>query len=217
MSDRPRSWKVLRRSSASISGNGKGLLHASILARGSPTREERKTYLKYALFCLTVAVLLVIGNQLGKKTPGTNGQSMPTLSVRFDLSFEQLHDKATGKDPQSETSRYLVRFRLSNGGNHPVFYPVHPGTNVPVGHVVYRTTGASEWTALPWSPKSTASSQPVDQSLAWIEMPPGGWIDGQYQDPGWPGGDHAYVVELKSERNAKVVRMVSPPYHFTAN
>jgi hypothetical protein len=48
-------------------------------------------------------------------------------------------------------------------------------------------------------------------------MPPGGWIDGQYQDPGWPGGDHAYVVELKSERNAKVVRMVSPPYHFTAN
>jgi hypothetical protein len=81
----------------------------------------------------------------------------------------------------------------------------------------YRTTGASEWTALPWSPKSTASSQPVDQSLAWIEMPPGGWIDGQYQDPGWPGGDHAYVVELKSERNAKVVRMVSPPYHFTAN
>ena len=217
MSDKPKSWMTLRRSKSPSSGNGNGRLRPSILALGSTTQEERKIYLKYALFYLAVAVLLIIGDQLGKRAQVPSGQSTPTLKMHFDLSFEQSQGKVAGKGYQTESSGHFVRFRLSNGGNYPVFYAVHPGTNVLIGHVIYRTTGASEWMALPWSPESAVSSQAIDNSLAWIEMPPGGWVNGQFQDPGGPGGDHAYVVELKPELNAKVVSLVSPPYHATAN
>jgi hypothetical protein len=217
VSDQPKSGKVLRRGSAPISGNGEGRLHAPILALGSITQEERRNYLKYALFCLTIAALLIIGNQLGKKAPTTIGQSASRLNVRFDLSFEQAQGKPAGEGSQSEPGARLVTFRLSNRGNNSVYYAVHPGTNVVIGHLVYRRAVLSEWMALPGPPKSAVTSQPIDRNVAWIEMPPGGWIDGQFEDPGWPGGDHAYVVELKSERDAKVVNMVSPPYRFTAN
>jgi hypothetical protein len=91
--------------------------------------------------------------------------------------------------------------------------------NALVGQAVYRITGASEWMAFPLPSKTAASSaqESIDQNAHWIEIPPGGWIDGQFQDPGWPGGDHAYAVDLKAEPNANIVRLMSPPYHLPTN
>jgi hypothetical protein len=206
----------VRIGSTHISGNGKTPQHLSI--PGSAAQEERKTYLKYALFFLAVAVSLIVARQLGKDASTTSGRSTPTLNVQFDLSIPRISGEVAQEGYQSESGGQVVRFRLSNRGNHPVFCPVRPGTNVLIGHVVYRTTSVSKWMAVPWSTTSTVPNvqEPNDQNLAWIEMPPGGWVDGQFQDLGWPEGDHAYAIDLKPESSAKIVGLTSPPYHLVA-
>jgi len=194
-------------------------MHVPILGPGSVTHEERKTNLKYALFFMAVAVLLIVARQLGKDASTTTGESTSTPNVQFDLSIQRSSGEDVPEGHQSESGGYVVRFRLSNRGNQPFFYPVRPGTNVLVGQVFYRTTAESEWMALPGSSTSAVpnAQELTGQNVAWIEMPPGGWVDGQFNDSGWPGGEHAYTVDLKLERTAKAIRFVSPPYHFTAN
>jgi hypothetical protein len=201
-----------------MSGNGKTPRHVSIPGLGSAAQEERKTYLKYALFFLAVAVLLIVARQLGKDASTTSGQSTSILNVKFDLSIQKTSGEVAREGYQSQSGGQVVRFRLSNRGNHPVFYPVRPGTNVLVGHVVYRTTPDSKWIAVPWSatPAVPNAQESNDQNLSWIEMPPGGWVDGQFQDLGRPDGDHAYATDLTPEPSAKIVGFVSLPYHLVA-
>jgi hypothetical protein len=201
-----------------MSGNGKTPRHVSIPGLGSAAQEERKIYLKYALFFLAVAVLLIVARQLGKDASTTSGQSTSILNVKFDLSIQQTSGEVAREGYQSQSGGQVVRFRLSNRGNHPVFYPVRPGTNVLVGHVVYRTTPDSKWIAVPWSatPAVPNVQESNDQNLSWIEMPPGGWVDGQFQDLGRPDGDHAYAIDLRPEPSAKIVGFVSLPYHLVA-
>ncbi len=43
-------------------------------------------------------------------------------------------------------------------------------------------------------------------------MPPGGWADGEFYDPGDWTGEHAYAIFLKPSRNAGMVRILSEPY-----
>ena len=61
---------------------------------------------------------------------------------------------------------------------------------------------------------STSAPPSVGGKVAWVEMPPGGWVDGMYNDPGSPGVDHAYE---KVETNDNVVRFISQPYRLSAN
>jgi hypothetical protein len=194
-------------------------MRVSILGRDSARQEDRRTNLKYALFFLTVAVALIVARQLGKDASTTPGESTSTLNVQLDLSVQRASGEVVPKGDQSESGTYVVRFRLSNRGSHPVFYPVRPGTNDLVGHLVYRTAAESEWIALPGSPASAVpnAQELADQNVAWVEMPPGGWVDGQFKDSAQPGGEHAYAVDLKLERSAKAIKFVSPPYHFAAN
>ena len=140
MSDEPKPWTILHRSKLPVSDNGKGPIHASTPAPGTATQEERKTNLKYAFFFLAVAILLLIARQLGKDVPATSSQSSSMYNVRLDLYLQQSSGKVVGAASQSKSTGSFVRFRLSNGGNYPVFYPAHPGTNVLAGHIVYRTT-----------------------------------------------------------------------------
>jgi len=187
-----------------------------ILGPGSVTHEERKTNLKYALFFLAVAVVLIVARQLGKDSSTPTGESTSTPNVQFDLSIQRAPGEVVPEGQQSESGGFVVRFRLSNRGNQPVFYPVRPGTNVLVGQVVYRTTAESAWMPLPGSSTSAVpnAQELADQYFAWIEMPPGGWVDGQFNDSGRPVGEHAYAVDLKVERGANAIRFVSRPYHF---
>lgn len=48
-------------------------------------------------------------------------------------------------------------------------------------------------------------------------MPPGGWVDGDYVDPGFPVGEHAYELDLKFEANGKVSPLFSEPYSTSTN
>lgn len=167
-------------------------------------QDERKVYLKYASFYLAVAFLLILSGVLGRigERPDSNVGRTPLQDVHLVLHTGASNENRDGS---------VVWFRLSNMGNHPVFYPVRPDTNVPIGQIVVRNSHSSVWTNVSDSPEEAALAF-VESNLTWIEMPPGGWVDGEFRDPGESAGEHAYAIFLKSDRNGEVARIVSEPY-----
>jgi len=199
------------------SGNGTG--PRGVLGRHPGNQQERKQNLKYATFYLVVAVLLFLANQLAKHPRGDGSQSDAVLNVGFDLSVGRKPEPIRARNDSAEEATYVIRFRLTNRGNQSVFYPVYPGTNRPIGRIVYRVTPGSEWIRLSWpiKPISPPAVSRVEGDVAWVEMPPGGWVDGVYDDPGSPGRDHAYELDLKVATNDKVTRFFSEPYRLNSN
>lgn len=113
---------------------------------------------------------------------------------------------------------YVVRFRLTNQGNQPIFYPASSDTNRPLGQIVYRVAPQSEWKPLSESePSPSSRAQLNGRAVAWIEMPPGGWAAGEYEDPGSPAGDNAYELDLKIATGGKVSPLLSRAYPVNTN
>ncbi len=104
-----------------------------------------------------------------------------------------------------------VSFRLSNQGRRAVFCPVHPGTDVPIGHILVRNSSSSEWTNQSGAPEGQ-EPKVVDSQVAWIELPPGGWIDSEFDDRIESPGEHAYAIFLKPDRDGPSIRIISEPY-----
>jgi len=174
--------------------------------------EERKANIKRALFFATVAVLFVLANQLGHVRNASDSNSGLTSAELVSLTLSP-------REGSGDRAGLSIQFRLSNRGNHSIFYPMRAGTSVPLGQIVTRTLASSEWIS-----PSTSSEQPVaavpgfmDTNLAWIEMPPGGWVDGEFRDAGESPGEHAYVIYVKPARDASGIRIVSNSYHPLAN
>jgi hypothetical protein len=159
---------------------------------------------------VTVAVLFVLVNHVGRVKDASEGDSAAGSAAPVSL---------TVSPPKRIAEGFSVRFRLSNRGNHSVFYPVGAETDAPVGQIVARTTPSSEWMSLPSGSKQQvqAVQEFVDQGIAWIEMPPGGWIDGEFRDVGEFSGEHAYAIFLKPARDAAAIRIVSKSYFSPAN
>jgi len=172
---------------------------------------ERKANLRRAIFFAGVAILLIVANQLRhvKEDSDSHSSAAFVAGVKLVLYPEQ----------HGDNQGLLLRFRLSNMGNHAVFYPVRPGTDVPIGQIVTRASVSSEWMALFGSSKRMASAVPEfnDSNLTWIEMPPGGWVDGEFSDPGDSAGARAYSIFLKPDRTADKARILSQPYHSGGN
>jgi hypothetical protein len=118
--------------------------------------------------------------------------------------------------PQRSGNRagFSVRFRLGNGGNHSAFYPVDRTTGVPSGQLVARTSPSSEWLRLSGTSKQglPAVQEFGNSNLIWIEMPPGGWVDGEFPDPGESPDEYAYAIYVKTDRDANGIRIVSKSY-----
>ncbi len=110
-------------------------------------------------------------------------------------------------DIAAQRGTYFVHFRLRNQGNQPIFYPVSPNTRRPVGQIVYRITLGGDWKLRSHPEVSTSGPDELEPTnIAWIEMPPGGWADGYYAEPGLPFGEHAYKLNLKLAGGGKVIR-----------
>jgi hypothetical protein len=196
------------------SGNGAGRRSA---LRAVNARERRQN-LKYAVFYLVVAALLFLSNQFAKHERREENQSNTALNVAVDLSVGRKSPATTTGRYSANQATYIIRFRVTNRGNRSVFYPVYPGTNRPIGHIVYRVAPGSEWMVLP-RPEEPISPPAlrVEGGVAWVEMPPGGSVDGVYDDPGSPGGDHAYELDLKAATNEKITRFFSQTYRLNTN
>ncbi len=166
--------------------------------------EERKANIKRAWFFATVAVLLVLANQLGHVRNASDSNSGPASAELVSLTLSP-------REGPGDRVGLSVRFRLSNRENHSVFYPMRAGTNVPLGQIVTRTLPSSEWISL-----STTSEEPISAVPGfmdtWVEMPPGGWVDGEFHDPGESPGEHAYAIYVKPARDVSVIRIVSNSY-----
>ncbi len=174
--------------------------------------EERKANIKRAWFFATVAVLFVLANQLGHVRNASDSNSEPASAASVSLTLSRL-------ERPRERVGFSVRFRLSNGGKHSIFYPMRAGTNAPLGQIVARTSPSSEWISLSTTSKQQASpvSGFMDTNLTWIEMPPGGWVDGEFHDANESSEEHAYVIYVKPARDVSVIRIVSNSYPSLAN
>ena len=206
MSGRPK-FSVFRawvQPSPSRKTNGDSLRPHSV---PNKDEEERQVNIKLALFFSVVALLFVLAEHLGRMQERTDANLGPDSTALVSLTLSP---------PQRSGNRagFSVRFRLSNRGNHSIFYPVRTAANIPIGRLVARTALPSDWTSL-----SSTSAQRLpavqednDPNLRWIEMPPGGWADGEFSDPGDWTGEHAYAIFLKPGRNAGMVWILSESY-----
>lgn len=177
----------------------------------APASEGRKADLKRAAFFVTVAVLFVLVNHVGHVKEASNansGAGSAAASVNLTVAL-----------PEPLVDGFSVRFRLSNKGYHSVFYPVDAGTNAPVGQIVARTSPSSEWMTLSGDSRHgvPALQESMDPKLTWIEMPPGGWVDGEFRDARESPGEHGYAIFLKPARNANAVMVVSNSYPSLEN
>jgi hypothetical protein len=107
-----------------------------------------------------------------------------------------------------------VLFRFCNMGRQGILYPVHPGTNLPVGQVLVRKQSSSEW--IKPSGASEAAPRETESIRRWIGMPRGGCTDGEFDNQVEVPGDHVYEVSLKPDHESAPMRIVSGPYHWTS-
>ena len=174
--------------------------------------DARKANIKRAWFFITVAVLFVLADQLGHVKNASHSNSGLASAELVSLTLSP-------REGPGDRVGLSVRFRLSNRGNHSVFYPTRAGTNVPLGQIVTRTLPSSEWISLSTTSEEPISAVPgfMETNLTWVEMPPGGWVDGEFHDPGESPGEHAYVIYVKPARDASGIRIVSNSYPSLAN
>ncbi len=181
--------------------------------------KDRTQLLKYAIFYFVVAAILFVSNQLAKHPTADGNQSQSPSNLHIDLSVaRRLEWNRLGSNAAGGAT-YVVRFRLTNQGNQSIFYPVSAGTNRPMGQLLYRIAPGSDWRPLsaPEPSPSTPAQLNVRGHIAWVEMPPEGWADGEYEDPGSPVGEHAYELDLKVATDGKVSPLLSHAYPVNAN
>jgi hypothetical protein len=174
--------------------------------------EERKANIKLAWFFVVVALLFVLAEHFGRVQERTDANlsldSTPLVSLTI-----------SPPDRSGNRAGFSVRFRLSNRGNHSVFYPMDTTTSLPVEQLAARTSPPSDWVSLSSISKQRilAVQEFMDSNLTWIEMPPGGWVDGEFRDAGEFLEEHAYVIYVKPVRDAKGIRIVSKSYPSLSN
>jgi hypothetical protein len=173
--------------------------------------EERPANLKLAGFCAVVALLSVLTEHFGRVEDRTDANLGPDSTTLVSLTLS--HPERSG-----DRAGFSVRFRLSNKGNHSIFYPTGATTSVPIGQLVARASPSSDWMSL-----SVTSQEPVvgvrelfDANLTWIEMLPGGWVDSKFHDTGDSPEEHAYVIYVKPARVANGIGIVSKSYSSPA-
>jgi hypothetical protein len=186
--------------------------------QGAEGPKDRMQLLKYAIFYLTVAAILFVTHEAAKNSTADTNQSQSLSNLHIDLSVAQKLEPNRPGSNAAGRGTYVVRFRLTNQGNQPIFYPVSRDTNRPIGQIVYRVTPQSDWKPLSKSkPFPFTRTQPNGKGIAWIEMPPGGWAGGEYEDTGSPAGDHACEFELKTAPDGEVSPLLSAAYHVNSN
>ena len=191
-----RSWEE-----ASIAGNGDKALPRS----GSNLVDDRTANVKRATFFVAVALIIVFANHLTLRKNASDenrGAAFPpgvSISVRHRV------------DGDVQSSMF---FRPDNMGRHSIFYAASAGTSTPFAEIVARASGSSRW--------MTPSGVPVDQNtpcdgrrdkaVTWTEMPPEGWVDGEFQDAEDFPGEQAYAIFAKPPLEGKVGRVFSKAY-----
>src|SRR5258708_26610418 len=115
-------------------GDRHGLLPLTNVDRS----QERKANVKHAWFFTTVAVLFILADQLGHVKNVSHSNSRPAFAENVSLT-------SSPREGPRGRAGLSVRFRLSNRGNHSIFYPMRAETNVPLGKIFTQTSPSTEW------------------------------------------------------------------------
>ena len=174
---------------------------------GSNPVDDRKANVKRATFFVAVALLFVLANHLAsRKNASEEDRSAPSafptgvsISVRHHVGNE---------------ARSSMLLRFDNTGKHAVFYAASNETSMPFGEIVARTSVSSRWMTPSGvsADQNTASGELRGKAVTWIEMPPEGWVDGEFQEVEDFPGEHAYTIFVKPSLEGKVVRVFSNAY-----
>jgi hypothetical protein len=191
--------------------------HRNQQESGAP--KDRRQLLKYAIFYLVVAAILVVANKPAKSPTAAAAELRSAVNLQIDLSVTRKVEPNRLASNVAAVGAHVVRFRLTNEGNVPIFYPVSSNTRRPMGRIVCRNAPGADWKAIltPELSRLAPTQLNLNAEVAWIEMPPGGWADGDYVDPGFPGGEHAYEMGLKYAADGKVTTFLSNPYPAETN
>jgi hypothetical protein len=183
-----------------------------LLSLRQPDAQERQTTVKVAQFFVLVALLFVLADYLGRVQDRTGANVGPDSMSLVNLILYP-------PERSENTSGFTVRFRLSNKGNRSIFYPTGTTTSGPMGQLVARVSSTSDWTSLSGTSEQRVSGLEGlgDSNLKWIEMPPGGWVEGEFQDVGKSTEEHAYEIYVKVARHGRGIRIISQPYFSPAN
>lgn len=173
----------------------------------SPAENEREANVKLAMFFTIVALLFVLAEHLGRVQEQTDSKFASEPAAFISLSLLPPHRSADGVG-------FSVRFRLSNKGNHALFYPIDSKTRSLNGEIVVRASPASDWirAADTAGVEAVPSENSSSANRAWIEMPPGGWVDGVFQDTVRSQQERAYVLYVKPTRDGNEIRILSTSY-----
>jgi hypothetical protein len=173
---------------------------------------EQQLNIKLAWFFAVVALLFVLAEYIGRTPERTDTNLGPNSTALVSLTVSL--PKRSGN-----RARFSMRFRLSNRGNHSIFYPVGAATSAPVGQLVARASPSSDWMSVSKTSKDRvpAVQESMNSNLTWIEMPPGGWVDGEFYDADESPEEHAYVIYVKPARDASGSRIISASYISSAN
>jgi len=93
------------------SSNGTG--PRGVLGRHPGNQQERKQNLKHAIFCLAVAVLLFLANQLAKHSRANGYRSGAVLNIGVDLSVDRGSTPIRASNDPTDKATYVIRFRLT--------------------------------------------------------------------------------------------------------
>jgi hypothetical protein len=191
-----------------IPANGNGHQRLATRQIDCHPQEERKRGLRLAAFCLAAAAVLILADVLARvaQPPDSASNRNPLAEVVLEAH----------PSPNRRTHNGLVvRLHLCNRGKQAIFCSVHPDTNLPVGQVLVRKESSSEWIK-PSDASDAAASTQMETTFHWIEMPPSGCIDTEFEDQVELPGEHAYEVLLRANHNSVPTHVVSAPYHWTS-
>jgi len=176
----------------------------------SREEEQRATNVKRAMYFLAIALFLILADWFGHGRWAALPDSDRTGVSGITLAVNQQRPSKDGK-------AFAIQFRLSNSGKHSIYYPLCEATGTPASDIFYRTSETTTWTLLTQGPQADVAILPKcpDSSLAWIEMPPGGWVDGEVLDGGGTPGDHAIGFQIRIKQDSSSIAMLSHPYRIS--
>ena len=187
------------------------MVTSSVHSRSSDA-QERQTTVKVAQFFVLVALLFVLADYLGRVQDRTGANVGPdSMSlVKLILYPPERSGNYLGVHSSVPSKQQGKSFHLLSSRHHDK--RAHGTTCCPgildIG--LDELSGTSEQ-------RVSGLEGFGDSNRKWIEMPPGGWVDGEFQDVGKSTEEHAYEIYVKNARDGKEIRIVSQPYFSPSN
>lgn len=118
--------------------------------------------------------------------------------VPRDEHYDCVHGHPSGRSiEQVKLNSFITRLRLTNNSRLSLYYLTQSvGSDKPADYGSTKYPGWRDWEP-PLSPLRYREWGPT---ASWQPLPPGGAVEFEVTNRGWPGAEHAFAVMLNDER-----------------